>query len=164
MPVILLLLAGLGLVFFAVRLGTDPSGWLVYALGVGASLSVGARNLKVIRTNRKIASMPDLQEIRDPAALDAVLALERAVVYKHSTSCPVSATVIDDVLRFAEQSPDWPVYLLKVIEHRDLSDAVAERLGVRHASPQVLLLRQGRSVWDASHYAITAPALRAQAV
>jgi bacillithiol system protein YtxJ len=40
-----------------------------------------------------------------------------------------------------------------------LSDTVAERLGVRHESPQALLIKDGRAVWHASHWSITSEAL-----
>ena len=76
----------------------------------------------------------------------------------------MSAVVIDEVLRFGESHPDWRVYLLKVIERRDLADAVAARLAVPHESPQVFVIRQGRCVWHTSHYDITAQMLSRQAV
>lgn len=51
--------------------------------------------------------------------------------------------------------------LVRVIEERAVSLALAERLGVRHESPQVLLIRDGRVDWHDSHHRITAPALAA---
>jgi len=39
---------------------------------------------------------------------------------------------------------------------RETSNAVATRLGVRHETPQALLLRGGRVVWNASHHRLTA--------
>ena len=119
-----------------------------------------ARHAKVARSNRKIASAPFLHEIHDEATLGEALASKRVVLYKHSTSCPVSAIVIDEVLRFAEKHPRWPVHVVQVIEHRDLSDFVAKRFGVRHESPQALVIRDGRCVWHTSHNGITAQRLR----
>ncbi len=49
-----------------------------------------------------------------------------------------------------------PVYLVDVLAQRPLSQAIAARLGIRHESPQAIVLRQGKAVWDASHFAITA--------
>ena len=62
-----------------------------------------------------------MHEVRDASTLEQALGSERAILYKHSTSCPVSAWVIDEVLEFARTHPDWTVYLLKVIEQRGLS-------------------------------------------
>ena len=145
-----------GTIFFAVRLAMDPAHWLTYAVGVALCLFVWVRHRKVREASRKIATTPSLCEIEDETTLDEILASERAVIYKHSTSCPVSAIVIDEVLRFADRHSSWPVHVVQVIEHRDLSDAVAEQLGVRHESPQALVLRDGRCIWHTSHGGITA--------
>jgi hypothetical protein len=57
-----------------------------------------------------------------------------------------------------------PVYLVDVAQQQDLSRRIAEQTGVRHQSPQVLVLRQGEAVWSASHRAITAAAVIAALV
>ena len=101
-----------------------------------------------------------VHELSDAAALEAVIGSPRAVLFKHSTRCPVSAYVIDEVMDFAEAHPEWPVFVLKVIEHRPLSNAVTERLGVRHESPQAFVLRGGRVEWHGSHNEVTADTLR----
>ena len=107
-------------------------------------------------THRPVPTGSALHEITDETGLGEVLASNQAVLYKHSTRCPVSAIVIDDVLQFAERHPGWPVHIIRVIEHRQLSNAVAEQLGVRHESPQALVLKNGRCLWHASHNGITA--------
>jgi bacillithiol system protein YtxJ len=47
-----------------------------------------------------------------------------------------------------------------VQEARPLSDLVARETGIRHESPQVILFRNGKAVWNASHHGITAENLR----
>ncbi len=103
---------------------------------------------------------PLFHEVPDADALEAVIASPRAVLFKHSTRCGVSAFIIDEVIDFAEANPEWPVYLLKVIEQRALSNAVTERLGVRHESPQAFVLQRGRVCWHGSHNEVTADTLR----
>jgi bacillithiol system protein YtxJ len=49
-----------------------------------------------------------------------------------------------------------PVAILVVQDDRDLSRDVATRTGVRHETPQALVLRNGRAVWAASHFDISA--------
>lgn len=102
---------------------------------------------------------PPVREIADAAALAAAIESPRAVLFKHSTRCPVSAYVIDEVIDFAEDHPEWPVYVLKVIEQRPLSNEATDRLGVRHESPQAFVLSQGRVRWHGSHNEVTAEAL-----
>ena len=156
---VLILFAVIGCVYFGIRLVSYSGAGLADALGIAASLFVLRHNAKVLLSNRKLASTPTLRELKDAAELDDALASERAILYKHSTRCAVSAIVIDEVLRFEEAHPDWTTYVLKVIEQRELSNAVAERLGVSHESPQVFVIRQGQCVWHASHNYITAQAL-----
>jgi bacillithiol system protein YtxJ len=53
-----------------------------------------------------------------------------------------------------------PQYAMVTVQtHRAVSNAVAQRLGVRHETPQALLIRDGRVVWSASHFRVTAAAV-----
>ena len=63
--------------------------------------------------------------------------------------------------RFVEAHPEVPTAWIDVIDGRPLSREVAARTGVQHESPQALVLESGRSVWDASHGAVTREALEA---
>jgi bacillithiol system protein YtxJ len=84
-------------------------------------------------------------------------------VLKHSTTCPISAGAFRRVNAFLEEKGDAaaPFYLVKVIESRPLSNAIARDSGVQHASPQLILFNQGKARWDTSHGAITAGAIEA---
>jgi bacillithiol system protein YtxJ len=76
---------------------------------------------------------------------------EPVIVFKHSTSCPVSASAYQEMQRV-----EWEVNLVEVQSDREISRLIAERTGLRHESPQVILLRRGKAVWDASHWQIKA--------
>jgi bacillithiol system protein YtxJ len=102
-----------------------------------------------------------LKELDSDEALDECLAgsaESAALLFKHSTACPVSAAAYERVRVFeaeaGEACPD--IFLVKVIEQRSLSNAIAERLSVRHQSPQLILVRNGEAVWHASHSGIRA--------
>jgi bacillithiol system protein YtxJ len=56
-------------------------------------------------------------------------------------------------------APDFPVFALDVVGQRSLADLITERLGIRHESPQVIMLKEGRPVWHASHSLITTAAI-----
>lgn len=130
----------------------------VVALGLVAvvGLLLWLQSSRRFRVNRPTVSAPALREIADDATLRAVLASDRAVIYKHSTRCAVSAIVIDEVRQFAKRHPGWPVHMIRVIEHRTLSNRVADQLDIRHESPQAIVLKEGRCLWHASHTGITA--------
>lgn len=88
------------------------------------------------------------------------------MIFKHSLVCPISSAAYGEFVRYlAERPADDPVVhaLIEIQNARPVSNAVAERTGVRHESPQALVLRQGQVVWHRSHGALRVAAL-AQAV
>ena len=95
----------------------------------------------------------DLDDILERSKTDPVL------IFKHSTQCSISGEVHREFLDFVAKAPQLKAVVVLVIENRRLSDIVAERLGVRHESPQALLIKDGRAVWHASHWSITSEAL-----
>jgi len=80
-------------------------------------------------------------------------------IFKHSTRCSISSFADAEVQSFVSVHPEVPVYQVLVVENRDTSRAVADGLQVTHASPQVILVRDGKAVWDTSHNGVTADAL-----
>lgn len=93
--------------------------------------------------------------------LDAVLARseeEPVVLFKHSVTCGISARARTRMMDRTADDP--PVFELIVQRSRPLSNAVAERLGIRHASPQAIVLFRGRPIHHASHGSIRMDAIR----
>ncbi|MEO6334965.1 MAG: bacillithiol system redox-active protein YtxJ [Pyrinomonadaceae bacterium] len=93
------------------------------------------------------------------AGLDRLFeqSFERPVVlFKHSTTCGISAGVYREVGFVASD-----VNVVVIQTHRDISNAVAMRTGVRHESPQAFVLRDGKPVYHASHYDIEAEHIEA---
>lgn len=87
--------------------------------------------------------------------LDDALSLPMAVLFKHSSVCAVSSMALREMYRLAEGRPDLAIHLVDVRADRLLSAQIADRLGVRHESPQVLLIRHGELVWHGSHFQVT---------
>jgi bacillithiol system protein YtxJ len=98
-----------------------------------------------------------------PHQCDALWESDLAIIFKHSSACAISWAAHAEVSRFLTQQPGVPVYLVPVREKRQLSRAIEARSGVRHESPQVLVIHRGGVIADASHGEITAEFL-AQAV
>lgn len=71
-------------------------------------------------------------------------------LFKHSLTCPISAGVFETV-----SGIDSDVYLVVVQNARDISTALAEKTGIRHESPQAIVIKNGKPVYHASHYDIT---------
>lgn len=83
------------------------------------------------------------------------------LVFKHSTSCPISAGAHEELDRYMGRS-DLPVdvAIVHVIEERPVSNAIADALQVQHKSPQAILVQDGKPVWDESHWRITSEFLQ----
>lgn len=77
------------------------------------------------------------------------------LIFKHSITCSISRSVFSDVRQF-----EGPVHMIVVQHSRDVSQAVAEKTGVRHESPQALIIKDGKCVYNASHYDITPSELK----
>ena len=71
-------------------------------------------------------------------------------LFKHSLTCPISAGVFETV-----SGIDADVYLVVVQNARDISNQVAEKTGIRHESPQAIVIKDGKPVYHASHYDVT---------
>lgn len=108
--------------------------------------------------------MPQWREITTHEEWRDVLekSCERPVLlFKHSTRCPISANAWKEFQSYLSGTPDenTEYVVVKVIESRDVSNAVANDLNVVHQSPQVLLIRNKKAVWDTSHSNITQGAI-----
>ncbi|MBA3804575.1 MAG: bacillithiol system redox-active protein YtxJ [Acidobacteria bacterium] len=92
--------------------------------------------------------------VDDTKALEVLLVrshTEPVIVFKHSTTCPISAAAYAEM---SEVSND--VSLVVVQRARDVSREIEARTGLRHESPQAIILRNGEAVWNASHWSIKA--------
>ena len=97
-----------------------------------------------------------IHRLEDDAQLEAALAEPRAVIYKHSPRCGTCIAAEREMSFFAEGHAAVPVYRVDVLARRELSDAIARRLQVRHESPQVILVAAGQAVWSAAHWDVRA--------
>ncbi|ANE47780.1 general stress protein [Paenibacillus swuensis] len=89
-------------------------------------------------------------------------ALERSgeqplVILKHSTTCPVSSSALEEFDTYLDGTPNenYKYLMVKVIESRPVSNKIAEDLQVKHASPQIILVKNKEQGWNTSHWSIT---------
>ena len=73
------------------------------------------------------------------------------VLFKHSLTCPISAGVHQDI-----SNADADINIVIMQKARNVSDEIARRTGVRHESPQAIVLKDGKVVYHAAHYDVTA--------
>lgn len=87
--------------------------------------------------------MDGITPIEDETALDGALKADLAVLLKYSPTCPISAGALVEVQEFMRRRPGIPVFLVDVLSQRPLSQNIAASLGIRHESPQAIVLRRG---------------------
>ena len=106
---------------------------------------------------------PSLTTLDGLEELDRLLAASERrplVLFKHSYTCGASADALDELVTHLNAGPSDALYAMVTVQtHRDVSNAVARKLGIRHETPQALLIQDGRVVWSASHFRVTARAV-----
>lgn len=78
------------------------------------------------------------------------------LLFKHSTRCSISSMALNRLKSLPDnfyESADF--YYLDLIAHRDVSNAIAEKLSVYHESPQIVLVKNKECILDASHLEIS---------
>ena len=92
-----------------------------------------------------------LESLEDWAAAREASHAEPVVVFKHSTRCSISRMA----LKLTEQRWELPAhikpFLLDLLTYRAVSHAIADDLQTEHHSPQLLLIRNGKTVHCANH-------------
>jgi len=104
------------------------------------------------------------KELTDLAQLDTI---EQAshnkpqVIYKHSTRCSISIGVANQLTQNWNETEMAvaDTWYLDLLSYRPISNAIAEKFGVRHESPQVLVIKNGKVVFHTSHFSISYEAL-----
>lgn len=82
-------------------------------------------------------------------------------IFKHSTRCSVSRMAWNQFSnQFDIEFEKMELYFLDLLAYRSISNEVAERFGVVHQSPQLIVIKDGKAVYDASHSDIDAQDLK----
>ncbi|NRT15824.1 bacillithiol system protein YtxJ [Flavobacterium sp. 28A] len=105
----------------------------------------------------------DWEPLNHITQLDEIVTLSKekpVAIFKHSTRCSISRMA----LKQFENEFDFPEkvtpYFLDLIAFRDISNDIASRFGVQHQSPQLILIKNGKAVYNTSHSDIDAVALK----
>jgi bacillithiol system protein YtxJ len=103
-----------------------------------------------------------LIELNTVADLDALLADPSPVlIYKHSLTCGTSGMALEEVRELLDGPPIGARAAIVLVQPaREVSNEIARRLGVRHESPQALIVSDNRVLWHASHFRVTAESIR----
>ncbi len=95
---------------------------------------------------KKIESEKDLDSAIEKSSQQKVL------IFKHSTRCFISKTVLKNFEKQMQDSDkDYAYYFLDLLANRPISNEIESRFDVVHQSPQLIVLENGKAVKNASH-------------
>jgi bacillithiol system protein YtxJ len=102
---------------------------------------------------REVTDLGQLNEIVNESTEKPV------VIFKHSTRCSISRMALRQFEQEFDLEGKVVPYYLDLLEHRDISNEIANRFGVYHQSPQLIVIKDGKAVYDRSHESIDATKL-----
>jgi bacillithiol system protein YtxJ len=113
--------------------------------------------------NNSNASKINWIELTDLGQLNEIMDLSHeqpVAIFKHSTRCSISRMALKQFENEFDLEGRVTPYFLDLLNHRDISNEIATRFEVYHQSPQLLLIKEGKSIYDASHSDIDAVELK----
>ncbi len=115
--------------------------------------------------NKQSANALQWQTLSTEAELAAIIERSATVpcaIFKHSTRCSISSMAKGRLERqWDVPQNELEIYYLDLIRYRNVSNRIAEQLAVEHQSPQILLLKNGKCVYNTSHSGINVADLKA---
>jgi bacillithiol system protein YtxJ len=114
--------------------------------------------------NKKVTGKINWIDLTDLGQLNEIVAAsgeKPVVIFKHSTRCSVSRMALKQFENEFDSAEKAETYFLDLIAYRDISNEIASRFQVMHQSPQLLLIKNGKSVYNVSHSDIDAQKLNA---
>lgn len=100
----------------------------------------------------------DLEHIKVNSFLEDISAI---AIFKHSSRCAISMMAKSRLMLTWDFNPkELPIYYLDLIQYRNLSNEIADNFNIPHQSPQLLLIKNGKCIYDVSHTAISVKELK----
>lgn len=103
----------------------------------------------------QLTQMETLEEIADDSFNQPI------AILKHSTSCGISRMVLRQFEQNYNLEPGLvKLYFLDLLRYRDISNKIATRFNVPHESPQLIVIKDGKAIYNASHSEIVVEKLK----
>lgn len=109
------------------------------------------------------SSRMDWNALNDVKQLDQIVEESNentVMIFKHSTRCSISRFALKEFEKEFDLEGKVKPYFLDLLSYREISNEIAQRFGVQHQSPQIILIKNGVAVYDTSHDSIDASALK----
>lgn len=121
------------------------------------------KNLFGSDDEQKNTSNVTWNQLTDLGELNEIITISEekpVVIFKHSTRCSISRMALKQFENQYDAQENVVPYFLDLLKHRDISNEIAIQFNVQHQSPQILVIKDGKSVYNASHSDIDADDLK----
>ncbi len=113
------------------------------------------------KTNNEFINWIELLDIKSLKECIEQSDSKTVIIFKHSTRCSISSMAKSKLERnWNYKADEITPYYLDLIANRAISNEIEKLLGVRHQSPQLIVLKNKRVVLHLSHNAINAKILK----
>lgn len=102
-------------------------------------------------------------QLTDLGELNEIITISEekpVVIFKHSTRCSISRMALKQFENQYDAQENIVPYFLDLLKHRDISNEIETQFNVQHQSPQILVIKNGKSIYNASHSDIDADDLK----
>ena len=123
------------------------------------SIFGNSENTESPKSNINWTELTDIVQLME---IDAISNEKPVAIFKHSTRCSISRMALKQFERDYDLNEVVDAYFLDLIAHRDISNEIARKYNVYHESPQLILIKNGKAVYDVSHSDIDAEALKSK--
>ena len=118
------------------------------------------KNMFGYRTSKEVEetylSWTPLISVEEINTIKEISKNQSILIFKHSTRCGISRMIIKQFESlFNEENKQLKVYYLDLLNFREVSSKLSEVFQVIHQSPQLLVIKNGISIYNESHYEIT---------
>lgn len=113
--------------------------------------------------NNEVNSNVNWIPLTDVSQLDEIIenSNDKTIgIFKHSTRCSISRFALKQFENEYYLDNNVDLYFLDLLNYREVSNEIANRFQVVHQSPQLILIKNGVAVYDASHSDIQANELK----
>ena len=121
------------------------------------SIFGSSENTDSQKSNINWILLTNLAQLND---IESISNVKPIVIFKHSTRCSISRMALKQFEKEYDLDETVDAFFLDLIAHRDVSNEIANRFNVYHESPQLILIKDGKAVYDVSHSDIDAEALK----
>ena len=121
------------------------------------------KNLFGSDDEQKNTSNVTWNQLTDLGELNEIITISEekpVVIFKHSTRCSISRMALKQFENQYDAQENVVPYFLDLLKHRDISNEIAIQFNVQHQSPQILVIKDAKSVYNASHSDIDADDLK----